>query len=52
MASYKLLIHSAKQIVQVVGDGRRVRTGASMKDVDILENGGSNGYSVLVDRYD
>ena len=50
MASYKLLVHSAKQVVQVVGDGSRVRKGASMKDVDVLEGSCSNGYSILVDR--
>ena len=48
--AYKILIHSAKQLVQVVGDGTRVRTGSSMKDVDILE-GNAAGYSILVDRY-
>ena len=36
--------------MQVVGDGSRVREGASMKNVDVLEGDGSNGYSILVDR--
>ena len=51
MASYKLLVHSASQVVQVVGDGSRVREGTSMKYVDVLEGSCSNGYSILVDRY-
>ena len=50
MTSYKLLVHSARQVVQVIGDGRKVREGAGMKDVDVLEGDGSNGYSILVDR--
>ena len=48
--AYKLLVHSAKQLVQVVDDGTRVKAGRSMNDVAILE-GNAAGYSVLVDRY-
>ena len=36
--------------MQVVGDGSKVREGASMKDVYVLEGSCSNGYSILVDR--
>ena len=49
--AYKLLVHSAKQLVQVVDDGTKVKSGSSMKDVAILE-GNVTGYSVLVDRYE
>ena len=48
--AYKLLVHSAKQLVQVVDDGTRVQAGRLMNDVAILE-GNAAGYSVLVDRY-
>lgn len=45
----KLLVHSAKQIVQVCADGRRVKNGHEMNNVDILQEEGV-GYSILVDR--
>lgn len=50
MAKYKLLVHSAVQIVQVVSDGTRVRRGTDMGKVDVLGDGGKTGYSILVDR--
>lgn len=46
----KLLIHSAKQIVQVVADGRRVKKGNDMHTVDILQSDGGTGYSILINR--
>lgn len=43
---YRLLIRSAKQVVQVVNKGERVVAGSAMKEVAILEGG---EYSIVVD---
>ena len=52
MPTHKLLIHGARQIVQVVNDGRRVQCGNDMRSVAVLQaNDNVSGYSILVDRY-
>ena len=48
MTKFKLWLHSAHQIVQVASNGCRVKKGADMKHVDVLQ--GNPGYSLLVDR--
>ncbi|KAL4235427.1 putative imidazolonepropionase [Mactra antiquata] len=50
MTDNKLLIHSAKQIVQVVSDGRRFRKGNEMKTLDFLEDDEGQGFSILINR--
>ncbi|ELU03653.1 hypothetical protein CAPTEDRAFT_166960 [Capitella teleta] len=48
---FRLWIHSAKQIVQVVSNGERVLTGNAMKNVSTLESDDVNkGYSIIVDH--
>ncbi|KAH3880361.1 probable imidazolonepropionase [Dreissena polymorpha] len=49
-ATHSLLVHSARQIVQVVSDGTLVKCGSAMKSVDILQDTNGTGYSILVDR--
>ena len=51
MTTHRLLLHSAKQIVQVCADGRRVKKGHAMHNVDVLQNDEEIGYSILVDKY-
>ncbi|GFQ82279.1 putative imidazolonepropionase [Trichonephila clavata] len=47
--SYKLLIHSAKQIVQVVKNGERVVVGKALNNVAVLEKEeNSSGLSIVV----
>lgn len=50
MTKFKLLIHSAKQIVQVVENGERKLTGHQMKSLAILEERADDGCSLVVDR--
>ncbi|GFU55969.1 hypothetical protein TNCV_1557241 [Trichonephila clavipes] len=46
---YKLLIHSAKQIVQVVKNGERVVVGKALNNVAVLEKEeNSSGLSIVV----
>ncbi|GFY38257.1 hypothetical protein TNIN_333461 [Trichonephila inaurata madagascariensis] len=48
---YKLLIHSAKQIVQVVKNGERVVVGKALNNVAVLEKEeNSSGLSIVVSR--
>ena len=48
---YKLLIHSAKQIVQVVCDQQRAVSGKLSSNIAVLENGSEcGGYSLVIDR--
>ena len=52
---YKLLIHSANQIVQVVSNGARILQGSDMGKVAVLQqrvntSGVREGVSVVVDR--
>ena len=51
MSTYRLLIRSARQIVQVVSNGERIVKGDAMKKVAIIEQDGENGISVVVDKY-
>ncbi|KFM71588.1 putative imidazolonepropionase, partial [Stegodyphus mimosarum] len=47
---YKLLIHSAKQVVQVVKSGERVVTGHGLKNVAVLDKSAGSGFSIVVSR--
>lgn len=47
---FKLLIHAAKQVVQVVRNRERIVTGNSMKQVAVLEGTENSGYSIVVSR--
>ncbi|KAI0234437.1 putative imidazolonepropionase [Lamellibrachia satsuma] len=51
MAKHRLLIKSAKQVVQVVNDGARVLRGKDMRRVAVIEadEDGIDGLSVVVD---
>ena len=49
MAVFKLLIHSARQIVQVVNNNQLVCKGAEMNELAILED--DKGCSIVVDRF-
>lgn len=50
MTKYRLLIHSARQVVQIVQNGERILTGKRMKSVEVLQQvDGGEGFSVLVD---
>ena len=51
MAKHRLLIKSAKQVVQVVNNGARVVRGKDMRHVAVLEinEGDNDGFSVVVD---
>ena len=51
MANHRLLIKSAKQVVQVVNNGARVLRGKDMRHVAVMEvnEDGTDGLSVVVD---
>ena len=51
MAKHRLLIKSAKQVVQVVNNGARVLKGKDMRHLSILDASeeGDDGLSVVVD---
>lgn len=50
MSQYRLLIHSASQIVTVVNKGELVLRGPSMKDIAVLKSHPGYGYSIVVDK--
>ena len=51
MANHRLLIHSARQIVQVVNNGDRILKGDKMKKLAILQQkDGEEGLSISVAR--
>lgn len=50
MSEYKLLVHSAKQVVLVRDDGARVVRGKDMQKVDVIEAEGEDGINILVDQ--
>ena len=49
MADFRLLIHSARQIVQVVNNNKLVCKGREMNQLAILED--NNGCSIVVDWF-
>lgn len=49
-AHFKLLIRSAKQIVQVVKNGERVVVGEDMKKISVLEGAENDRYSLVVSK--
>lgn len=50
-ASYKLLIHSAQQIVQIVTNGERFVIGKALSDVAVIKKSdASSGLSIVVSR--
>ena len=55
MATGRLLVHSARQVVQVVRHGERVLAGAAMSTIACLGQDDSNpgyvGYSIVVGRW-
>ena len=50
---FRLLIHGARQIVQVVSDGQEMVTGQGMKSLAVLQArpGIEEGYSIAIDKY-
>ena len=51
MGRHRLLVHSAKQIVQVVNNGARVLAGDAMKTLAVLEADNTEGLSIVVNRF-
>ncbi|CAH1783272.1 unnamed protein product [Owenia fusiformis] len=49
MASRRLLVHSATQVVQVVNNGERVLTGPAMKKLEIIQRTNEDGVSIVID---
>ncbi len=48
----KLWLKGAKQILQVVSDGREFLTGEAMRKLAILEaDGAERGLSIIIDEY-
>ncbi|XP_013419726.1 probable imidazolonepropionase [Lingula anatina] len=50
MGTYKLLVHSARQVVLVASKGERFLKGEDMKHIAVLEKDGANGVSIIVGR--
>lgn len=46
----RLLVHSAKQVVQVTSEGERVLKGSEMKTLKILNSKPGDGLSIVVNR--
>lgn len=51
MVQYKLLIHSAKQVVQVVSNGEAVLYGENVKDQLVVLESQKEGLSIIVDKW-